>query len=64
MGLTKEDVLQDYGLLRKLAEDGARGGQSLLFYTGPREVDVEQEEQDAQPDDGRLCIVSLQLSSS
>lgn len=57
--LTEEHVLDNYGLLRELVEDVVRSGETLLLYARPREVDVEEEEQDAEADDGRLGTVSL-----
>lgn len=61
-GLTEEHVLEDDGLLGEAAkaaigdEVGAvRHG--LLLDAGPGEVDVEEQQQDAEADDGRVELV-------
>jgi hypothetical protein len=56
---TEEYILKDNGLLSKSTEAASRRGRSsfgrgLLLDASPCQVDIEEEEEDTEADDGRL----------
>ena len=62
--LTEEHVLEHDGLLSKAAKVAVGEGvgairHGLLLDAGPGQVDVEQEEQGAETDDGGLYMIRL-----
>lgn len=58
---TEEHVLEDYGSLREAAEVGTAAaggvgvGDRVPLDASPRKVDIEQQEEDAEADDGGLA---------